>query len=118
MRPTEDLKRSRAVRTSSLTLARFEAGGDSSKGRWLVRELPGVALMRHKKGKWKIHVGLAILTATQESQEKTWGKGWSSRADRLYMRLGCMKFRTRDEALEALESITSEAPAGRLSELL
>lgn len=83
-----------------------------------MRELPGVALMRHKKGKWKIHVGLAILTATQESQEKTWGKGWSSRADRLYMRLGCMKFRTRDEALEALESITSEAPAGRLSELL
>lgn len=84
---------------------RFAAGGNNSRGRWLVKQLPGVALMRHKSGKWKLHVGLAILTPDTESQEKAWGKNWTSRTDRTYMRISGNKYRTRDEALIALEQL-------------
>lgn len=106
------------ARASSLTLARFEAGGESSQGRWLVRELTGVALMRHKSGKWKIHVGLAILTCDKASQERAWGERWTSSFDRDFMRLGCMKFETRDEALCALEAFKQQAPPSELGQLL
>lgn len=74
--------------------------------------------MRHKSGKWKIHVGLAILTPNQASQRKVWGSRWTSKADRNFMRLGCRKYRTLDEALHELETLGEPDSQAALSQLL
>lgn len=59
--------------------------------------------MRHKSGKWKLHVGLAILTPDAESQERAWGKNWAGKTDRKYMRISGNKYKTLQEALCAIE---------------
>lgn len=93
----------RGHRPHGLSLARFEAGGGHSQGRWLIKQLPGLALMRHKSGKWKLHAGLAILTPDKESQEKAWGRDWAISSDRKYMRISGNKYQTLNEALCAIE---------------
>lgn len=88
-----------------MSLMRFEAGAGSSKGRWLIKELPGVALIRHKSGKWKIYVGLGIITPNTESQEKAWGMKWTQESDRKYMRISGEKYRTLNDAMCALDQL-------------
>lgn len=108
-----------STRPGKLSLARFEAGASHSRGRWLVKQLPAVALLRHKSGKWKIYAGPGIITPDQTSQQKTWGHNWAAKHDRNTMRLSGNKYQTINQALHALEQITiTERPSSALNQLI
>lgn len=98
----------------SLSLARWENRNGSSKGYWMVRELPGVCLCRRQFG-WVVDTNLALLFDWSEPQlRRVWG--------------GCPEqfdmsgfpgdfFATRADALLALELFVSDSPRPALAAL-
>lgn len=81
-----------------MKLARFEYNG-SSKGWWLVRDLPGITIFKCPCG-WVIDDEPSMLESSGGRAEEIWGENWNT----FYLAADFPKFDTRREAVETLEN--------------
>lgn len=105
-----------------LSLCRWEDGKGSSRGHWLVREIPGALLHCSPKSRdWALIVGRDLLALHPQGAELAWGKDFSpARAERLLEEnphLG-HSFKTRADLLLAIEAACSPAPPAAVPEAL
>lgn len=100
-------------------MARFDDGQGSSQGFWLIRELPGTYLQK-KEDRWIIEqMNRWFMDATQGPHGEfahLWGERWELHE----IRGGELtaSFKSRGEALMALEKAVSESPEPAIAELL
>lgn len=101
-----------------LSLARREDHQGSSSGYWLIRQLPGFLLSRSYDGEWRIACGSTERLRGERSAKAAWGLLWEPDLS-LYAELKSPSrgYRTRAEALVALEAELAEQPE-TLGELL
>lgn len=99
-----------------LTLARYSAA--DSSGHWLVRQMPGICLVRDNQG-WVVLYTGELARATTRG---IWQAGAGLRKEYLSLTSNhpnpLRRFRTRREALDFLETNLSDAPASELGSLL
>lgn len=83
-----------------MKLARFEYKG-SSKGWWLVRNLPGITIFKSPSG-WVIDDDPSMLKVPGGRGEEVWGKNFQT----VELKEDFPAFSTRKEAIERLEDYT------------
>lgn len=102
-----------------LTLAKWDHTSRSSGG-WIIREIPGLALIHTSYKGWIIN---PIIGNENPQQEKVWGKDWEVDIKALKLITDAIKAAnqghpTRRAALLALEAAIASNPENNLGEML
>lgn len=112
-----------AEKPQKLSLKRWP-GAQSSRGMWLVKELPGVIIISSRgqcglRGDWEIAPLRHEVVGSSQWSQATWGKNWELSEKTQAAAQGIKRhYPTRRAALTALEALTCSKPEPVLRDLL